>query len=103
MALVVNAVRRRVSVNSFDMIWDAMLFVDTSRARCKDQPTEIFFAADNARGAKVRRNELRAKQLCQSCPILEPCRSYALNAREPYGVWGGLTPLERQYAWVARG
>ena len=67
-----------------------------SEARCKGQPTEIFFAADNERGAKLRRNERRAKQICWSCPVLEPCRTYALNEREPYGIWGALTPSERR-------
>jgi WhiB family redox-sensing transcriptional regulator len=66
------------------------------QARCKGQPTEIFFAADNERGVKLRRNERRAKQICWSCPVLEACRSYALNEHEPYGIWGALTPSERR-------
>lgn len=67
-----------------------------AEARCKGQPTDIFFAADNERGRALRRNERRAKQICWSCPVLEPCRSYALNEREPYGIWGALTPSERR-------
>ena len=67
-----------------------------SQALCKGQPTEIFFAADNERGVQLRRNERCAKQICWSCPVLEACRSYALNAHEPYGIWGGLTPSERR-------
>ena len=67
-----------------------------SQARCKGQPTEIFFAADNERGRQLRRNERRAKQICWSCPVLEACRTYALNAQEPYGIWGALTPSERR-------
>jgi len=67
-----------------------------SQARCKGEPTEIFFAADNERGRQLRRNERRAKQICWSCPVLEACRTYALNAQEPYGIWGALTPSERR-------
>ena len=67
-----------------------------SEAGCKGQPTEIFFAADNERGMKLRRNERRAKQICWSCPVLEACRNYALNEDEPYGIWGALTPSERR-------
>ena len=29
------------------------------------------------------------------CPVLTQCRQYALDAAEPYGIWGGMTPLER--------
>ena len=67
-----------------------------SEARCKGQPTEIFFAADNERGMELRRSEWLAKQICRSCPVLEACRNYALDAPEPYGIWGALTPSERQ-------
>ena len=72
-----------------------------SEARCKGQPTAIFFAADNERGTKLRRNERRAKQICWSCPVLEACRNYALNADEQYGIWGALTPSERQQVRAA--
>jgi WhiB family redox-sensing transcriptional regulator len=67
-----------------------------SQARCKGQPTEIFFAGDNERGAKLRRNVSRAKQICWSCPVLAACRNYALDTHEPYGIWGALTPSERR-------
>ena len=67
-----------------------------SEAQCKGQPTEIFFAGDYERGVKLRRHERRAKQICWSCPVLEACRSYALNEREPYGIWVALTPSERR-------
>jgi hypothetical protein len=33
---------------------------------------------------------------CAHCPALEQCRAQALAVREPYGVWGGLTPAERE-------
>jgi WhiB family transcriptional regulator, redox-sensing transcriptional regulator len=72
-----------------------------SQAQCKGQPTEIFFAADNELGRKLRRNERRAKQICWSCPVLEACRDYALNAQEPYGIWGALTASERRQVRAA--
>ena len=72
-----------------------------SEARCKGQPTAIFFAADNERGATLRRNERRAKDICWLCPVLEACRDYALNAEEPYGIWGGLNPAERRQVRAA--
>ena len=72
-----------------------------SEARCKGQPTAIFFADDNERGMKLRRNERRAKQICWSCPVLEACRHYALSADEHYGIWGALTPSERRQVRAA--
>jgi WhiB family redox-sensing transcriptional regulator len=35
------------------------------------------------------------KAVCSTCPVVDQCREYAIDAAEPYGVWGGLTPLER--------
>ena len=43
---------------------------------------------------QTRRDE-RAKQVCATCPVLQQCREHALAAREPYGVWGGMTEDER--------
>lgn len=31
----------------------------------------------------------RAKHLCSTCPIKDLCLAGALEAREPWGVWGG--------------
>jgi WhiB family transcriptional regulator, redox-sensing transcriptional regulator len=74
-----------------------------SRARCKGEPMEIFFAADNERGARLRRQEWRAKRICHACPVLEYCRDYALDAREPYGIWGAMTSTERRHLLARSG
>ena len=36
-----------------------------------------------------------AREVCRSCPVIEPCLDYALAVPERHGVWGGRTPLER--------
>lgn len=36
-----------------------------------------------------------AKAVCAGCPVREVCLEYALATREPDGVWGGMTPEER--------
>lgn len=41
-------------------------------------------------------NVARAVDLCNSCPIEDACRQYALTAQERQGVWGGLTEDERR-------
>lgn len=37
-----------------------------------------------------------AKQICRSCPVRLECLEYALEIREEWGIWGGLTPAERR-------
>jgi WhiB family redox-sensing transcriptional regulator len=38
---------------------------------------------------------MRAKAVCARCPVIDSCLRWALAAREPYGVWGGLSVEER--------
>jgi WhiB family redox-sensing transcriptional regulator len=66
------------------------------RARCKDQSGEPFYPPDQEKASARRRRELRAKQICLACPVLEPCRRYAIDAREPHGIWGATTPRDRE-------
>ena len=40
-------------------------------------------------------HEEQAKAICQVCPLVDMCLAYALEAREPSSVWGGMTPKER--------
>lgn len=37
-----------------------------------------------------------AKQVCAGCPVIGPCREFALATKEPHGVWGGLDPTQRR-------
>ncbi len=55
-----------------------------------------------ASGLSHRDRADRAKAICQLCPVLEQCRRHALAAREPYGVWGGLTEEERRELWTGQ-
>ena len=31
----------------------------------------------------------RAKAICATCPLMDPCLEGAIERREPWGVWGG--------------
>ena len=42
------------------------------------------------------RREVRAKSICGVCPVMTDCVDYAMEIREPYGIWGGLTESERR-------
>lgn len=61
-------------------------------AECEDEPLEVFFP-ENATGNPA--DWARALELCERCPVRQPCRDYAdlLDLRE--GVWGGATPRQR--------
>ena len=48
---------------------------------CSSDP-ELFFADSPE-------DVLRAKALCQVCPVQSACLAEALQRGEPYGVWGG--------------
>lgn len=65
-------------------------------AACRGMDTAVFFAADGERGAIRTERETVAKRVCAGCPVIEPCRTHALQAGEVYGVWGGLTEFERE-------
>jgi WhiB family redox-sensing transcriptional regulator len=55
----------------------------------------LFFHPEGERGPARADREVRAKQICSSCPVLVRCRAHALAVHEPYGVWGGLSESER--------
>jgi WhiB family transcriptional regulator, redox-sensing transcriptional regulator len=38
----------------------------------------------------------QAKAICAACPVLAPCRAYALARPELRGIWAGLSERERR-------
>ncbi|MFC9875885.1 WhiB family transcriptional regulator [Nocardia salmonicida] len=70
--------------------WDWQL-----TARCRQMDQELFFPSTEERLGSVRTQVLLAKKICRACPVLTPCRAYALEAGETHGIWGGMTALER--------
>jgi WhiB family redox-sensing transcriptional regulator len=71
---------------------------------CRGEDTELFFHPEGERGPRRSGREAAAKAVCAQCPVLDMCRQHALSAREPYGVWGGMSEREREavYARSAR-
>lgn len=67
------------------------------RAACLEYPSVLFFGLDDLETAAERRaREDKAKAICMTCDVREECLEYALATREPYGIWGGLTEIERR-------
>lgn len=44
-------------------------------------------------GPKTDTSVLRL--ICRSCQVSTECLTYAISTREPHGMWGGMTPMER--------
>ena len=61
------------------------------RAACKDAPNEYFFSAGHHGYSYAK-----ARAICESCPVREPCLQYAVENFETEGMWGGKTPRERR-------
>jgi len=63
-------------------------------AECEDVP-EIFFPEDYP-DKHTREYAIRtAKTICAACPIRLECFAYAVEAKEPFGIWAGTLPHER--------
>ena len=62
--------------------------------KCQDQPKLFYNDEEDPKGVR-RDKEKLAKQICQKCPVLTECRRHAMHERELYGVWGGLSEMER--------
>ncbi len=61
---------------------------------CLGADVNLFFP-EGERGPDRSARERAAKALCSRCPVVEECAAHALAAREPYGVWGGMTEDDR--------
>ena len=68
---------------------------------CRRENPDAFFHPDGERGPSRRNRDSAAKALCLSCPVLQHCREHALQVREHYGVWGGMTEDEREATFIA--
>ncbi|MFE9428683.1 WhiB family transcriptional regulator [Kitasatospora sp. NPDC006697] len=65
------------------------------RGRCREADSTLFFHPLGERGPAAQAREEAAKAVCAECPVRIECRRHALQAREAYGVWGGLTEDDR--------
>ncbi len=66
------------------------------RAACRGSDVATFYHPENERGVARVRRELRAKAVCGGCPVIGNCLRWALDTREPYGIWGGMSVEERE-------
>lgn len=64
-------------------------------AACRGLDATAFFHPAGERGQARRRRITGATAICATCPVIDDCRAHALNTREPYGIWGGMSEEDR--------
>ena len=64
----------------------------------KERDAHVPLATDSPVIAQWRQRmgTPEAKEICDECPVREPCLEFALTVREKHGVWGGRTERERR-------
>jgi WhiB family transcriptional regulator, redox-sensing transcriptional regulator len=70
---------------------------------CRGMDSAVFFHPDGERNPSRARRTAKAKEVCHRCPVMDLCREFALQTREPFGVWGGLAEAERRIILERRG
>ncbi|HSM67656.1 MAG TPA: WhiB family transcriptional regulator [Ilumatobacteraceae bacterium] len=58
---------------------------------------ELFFGKVAERPQARMRREAKARKLCDTCVVRQPCRDFARENRE-YGFWGGENEEDRYLA-----
>ncbi|AZZ39020.1 WhiB family transcriptional regulator [Acidipropionibacterium jensenii] len=59
------------------------------RGLCAQTDPEAFFPE---KGGSTR----EAKRICEHCEVQAECLEYALRNDERFGIWGGLSEMERR-------
>ena len=70
--------------------------VDWEKAQCKELEidTNLFYTIEEERSVVAYDYINSLRSICASCPIWKECLTYAME-NENYGMWGGLTSVER--------
>lgn len=69
--------------------------VNWEKAACRGSDyTDIFYSVEEERSITAYEYINALRTICLACPIWKQCLSYAAQ-NEIYGVWGGMTSIER--------
>lgn len=74
-----------------------------SRGKCDPSTAIIFFGKAKEGKWERKPREAMAKEICKLCPVVVDCGQYAFANKIDYGVWGGLTEMERRDILKNRG
>ena len=61
---------------------------------CLNADPDLFFPISSAGPAEQQ--IVRAKVICAGCGVRRECLEFALAHDQVYGIWGGITPEDRQ-------
>jgi WhiB family redox-sensing transcriptional regulator len=64
-------------------------------ALCRGYDNIVFFGDEGESELEKQGREARAKAICKTCPVADPCLEFAMETNQKYGIWGGLTAKER--------
>jgi WhiB family redox-sensing transcriptional regulator len=96
MVLATEGGAAALSVQQLDNAWQV-------KAACRGPQAAAFFPPTHSeRKEEKAEREDRAKAICRTCSVRQPCLEYALRIREPHGIWGGLNETERKVLLARR-
>lgn len=68
-----------------------------AHAACRGPQSAMFFPPSHfERRDEKDLREANAKAICATCAVRRDCLDYAVQIREPHGIWGGLNETERR-------
>ena len=81
--------------NQFRLLMNFYAVIEESGVtpNCTNAPDLFYPEKVNSRD--VQSDQVLAKKACKACPLLDACATYAIVGHERDGIWGGLTPNER--------
>jgi WhiB family redox-sensing transcriptional regulator len=68
-------------------------------AACRNENPNLFFGPDDERGSRKERRIRAAKTVCANCPLALVCARWAVDTRQEFGLWGGLSEDDRRAIW----
>lgn len=68
--------------------------VNWELAGCTDVYTDLFYKVEEERSLVAYDYINSLRSICAVCPIWKDCLTYAME-HEQYGMWGGMTTVER--------
>lgn len=79
-----------MSAQRFEETWQ-------TKAACRGPQATVFFPPSHfERKEEKLERERRAKEICSDCSVKRECLDYAVDIKEPHGIWGGLNESERR-------
>lgn len=71
-------------------------------AACRTSTVDLWYDPETER-AEARQERIdAARAICDGCPVRAECLETAIVNLEPYGIWGGLTTVQRSELIAAR-